>query len=54
MRRRPEELEEDEREGGPSSRAWGLVLAAWFVIFVFLGLIVVPLLFHACGIAGAR
>lgn len=51
MRRRPEE---EIEERGPSPRAWGVVLGAWFVVFVFLGLIVVPILFQSCGAFGAR
>lgn len=48
MRRRPEDLKDEDYEG-PSARAWGIVLGAWFVIFVFLGLVVVPILFATCG-----
>ena len=29
-------------------RAWGMVLGVWIALFVFLGIIVVPLLFAQC------
>ena len=31
-----------------TARAWGIVLGAWVALFVFLALVVTPLLFSVC------
>ncbi len=41
----------DEEEGRKlSARGWGVVLGAWFALFAFLAIVVMPILFSLCGV----